>query len=79
MELPGEDQALAMGDRVRTLRGGMARLEFPWTAVAMGDESQVLIEKSRQLTLQLESGRHRERDCWRYRQRAILFSLNDRD
>jgi hypothetical protein len=52
-----EDQPLAIGDRVRTLRGGTARLEFPWTAVAVGDASEVLIEKSRLLTLQLESGR----------------------
>jgi hypothetical protein len=52
-----QDQPLAVGDRVRTLRGGTVRLEFPWTAVAVGDSSEVSIEKTRLLTLQLESGR----------------------
>ena len=52
-----EDQALFIGDRVRTLRGGTTRLEFPWTAIAMGDSSEVSIEDNRVLTLQLERGR----------------------
>ncbi len=52
-----EDQALAAGDRVRTHRGATAHLEFPWTAVAMGDASEVSLQKSRVLTLQLDSGR----------------------
>jgi hypothetical protein len=52
-----QDQPLAAGDHVRTLRGGTVRLEFPWTAVAVGDSSEVSIEKTRVLTLQLESGR----------------------
>jgi hypothetical protein len=52
-----EKQALAVGDRVRTLQGGTARLEFPWTAIAAGDGSEVAVEKGRVLTLRLESGR----------------------
>ncbi len=52
-----EDQALAIGDRVRTLQGGTTRLEFPWTAIAMSDGSEVSIENNRVLTLRLESGR----------------------
>ncbi len=52
-----EEQALSIGDRVRTQRGGTAHLEFPWTAVAMGDASEISLQKSRVLTLQLETGR----------------------
>jgi len=52
-----EKQALAIGDRVRTRQGGTARLEFPWTAIAVGDGSEVVLEKGRVLTLRLESGR----------------------
>ncbi|MBK5255013.1 MAG: hypothetical protein JJE39_03190 [Vicinamibacteria bacterium] len=52
-----EGDALSIGDRVRTLRGGTARLEFPWTAIAMGDESEISVQKNRVLTLQLEKGR----------------------
>jgi len=52
-----EDQALFVGDRVRTLKGGTARLEFPWTAVAVGDGSEVLLPNARVLTLQLARGR----------------------
>ena len=53
-----EGQSLAIGDRVRTLRGGTARLEFPWTAIAVGDNSEVVLENPNHvLTLRLESGR----------------------
>ncbi len=52
-----EDQPLLVGDRVRTLKGATARLEFPWTAVAVGDGSEISIPKARILTLQLERGR----------------------
>ena len=52
-----EKQALAIGDRVRTLTGGTARLEFPWTAIAMSDASEAVLEQGRVLTLRLESGR----------------------
>ena len=52
-----EDQPLSIGDRVRTSSGATARLEFPWTAIAVGDNSEVSLEKSRLLTLQLHSGR----------------------
>lgn len=52
-----EDQPLLVGDRVRTLKGATARLEFPWTAVAVGDGSEISIPKARVLTLQLERGR----------------------
>ena len=52
-----EDQPLLIGDRVRTLKGGTARLEFPWTAVAVGDGSEVSIPNARVLTLQLDRGR----------------------
>ena len=51
-----EKQALAIGDRVRTLTGGTARLEFPWTAIAMSDASEAVLEQGRVLTLRLESG-----------------------
>ncbi|MEO8361603.1 MAG: hypothetical protein ABI672_16330 [Vicinamibacteria bacterium] len=52
-----EDDPLSSGDRVRTLKGSTARLEFPWTAIAVGDDSEVSLEKARVLTLQLERGR----------------------
>lgn len=52
-----EDQPLSIGDRVRTLQGGTVRIEFPWTAIAMGDASEVSLPKAGVLTLQLESGR----------------------
>lgn len=52
-----EDQPLSIGDRVRTLQGATARLEFPWTVVAMSDNSEVSLQKNRLLTLQLDSGR----------------------
>lgn len=52
-----EGQPLAIGDRVRTSKGATARLEFPWTAIAVGDDSEVSLEKSRLLTLQLHGGR----------------------
>lgn len=52
-----EDDPLSIGDRVRTLRGGTARLEFPWTAIAMGDGSEIAVQQNRVLTLRLESGR----------------------
>lgn len=52
-----EKQALAIGDRVRTLTGGTARLEFPWTAIAMSDASEAVLEQGRVLTLRLENGR----------------------
>ena len=52
-----EDQPLSIGDRVRTLKGATAQLEFPWTAIALGDGSSVFLQKKRVLTLQLESGR----------------------
>lgn len=52
-----EKQALSIGDRVRTLPGGTARVEFPWTAIAAGDSSELVVEQGRVLTLRLESGR----------------------
>lgn len=52
-----EGEPLSAGDRVRTLAGGTARLEFPWTVVALGDGTEVSIVKNRVLTLQLDSGR----------------------
>jgi hypothetical protein len=52
-----EEQPLAIGDRVRTLQGGTARLEFPWTAVAVSDGSEVSVENNRVLTLRLDRGR----------------------
>ncbi|MBP6701883.1 MAG: hypothetical protein KA385_00135 [Vicinamibacteria bacterium] len=52
-----EDQPLSIGDHVRTLPGGTLRIEFPWTAIAMGDSSEVSLPKAGVLTLQLESGR----------------------
>ncbi len=52
-----EDSPILIGDRVRTLKGGTARLEFPWTAIAVGDGSEVSIPDARLLTLQLDRGR----------------------
>lgn len=52
-----EDQPLLIGDRVRTLKGGTARLEFPWTAISVGDGSEVTLRNARVLTLQLDRGR----------------------
>lgn len=52
-----ENMPLAIGDHVRTGSGGTVRLEFPWTAVAVGDGTEVSIDKSRVLTLHLMSGR----------------------
>ncbi|MBX7186760.1 MAG: hypothetical protein K1Y01_16585, partial [Vicinamibacteria bacterium] len=52
-----EGQPLLVGDRVRTLKGGTARLEFPWTAIAVGDNSEVTLPNARVLTLQLDHGR----------------------
>ncbi len=52
-----EEQPLLMGDRLRTLKGGTARLEFPWTAVAVGDGTEVSLQNNRVLTLQLDRGR----------------------
>ncbi len=52
-----EEQPLSMGDRIRTLEGTTVRLEFPWTVVAMSDNTEVSLPKSRLLTLQLEKGR----------------------
>lgn len=52
-----EGDPLLIGDRVRTLRGGSTRLDFPWTAIAMGDGSEVVIPGGRVLTLELERGR----------------------
>jgi hypothetical protein len=52
-----EEQPLLMGDRLRTLKGGTARLEFPWTAVAVGDGTEVALQNNRVLTLQLDRGR----------------------
>jgi hypothetical protein len=52
-----EDQPLLIGDRVRTLKGATARLEFPWTAVAVGDGSEISVPNARVLTLQLHRGR----------------------
>lgn len=52
-----EDQPLLIGDRVRTLKGGTARLEFPWTAIAVGDASEISLPNARVLTLLLDRGR----------------------
>lgn len=52
-----ENQTLAIGDRVRTQKGAAARLDFPWTAIALGDASEVALDDNRVLTLRLESGR----------------------
>lgn len=52
-----EDQTLSIGDRVRTRPGATARIEFPWTAIAMGDASEVSLPEAPVLTLQLEVGR----------------------
>ncbi len=52
-----ENEPLSMGDRVRTLPGGTARLEFPWTAIAVGDGTEVSLQKNRVLTLELLQGR----------------------
>jgi hypothetical protein len=52
-----EEEPLSIGDRLRTKRGGTARIEFPWTQVAIGDASEIAIEKAMFLTLRLESGR----------------------
>jgi hypothetical protein len=52
-----ENQPLLIGDRVRTLKGGTASLEFPWTAVSLGDGSEISLPGGRVLTLQLERGR----------------------
>jgi len=52
-----ENEPLFVGDRVRTLPGGTARLEFPWTAIAMGDGSEASLPNNRVLTLQLDRGR----------------------
>jgi hypothetical protein len=52
-----EGDPLSIGDRLRTLRGGTVRLDFPWTAIAMGDGSTISVERNRVLTLRLESGR----------------------
>jgi len=52
-----EGDPLLIGDRVRTLRGGTARLDFPWTAIVMGDGSEIAIQSDRVLTLRLEKGR----------------------
>ena len=52
-----EGDPLSIGDRVRTLPGSTARLEFPWTAIAMGDRSAITVEKNRVLTVRLDRGR----------------------
>ena len=52
-----ENQPLSMGDRVRTQPGGTARLEFPWTAIAVGDGSELSLQNNRVLTVELERGR----------------------
>lgn len=52
-----ENQSLSGGDRVRTLRGGTARLEFPWTDIAMSDGSEVSLQNNRVLTVRLDHGR----------------------
>ena len=52
-----EDQALSSGNRLRTLKGSTARLEFPWTAVAVSDSTEVSFPRNRLLTLQLDTGR----------------------
>lgn len=52
-----EEQPLAIGDRIRTAEGATARIEFPWTQVAMGDSTEIAIEKAVFLTLRLERGR----------------------
>ena len=52
-----EDQGLSSGDRLRTLKGSTARLEFPWTAVAVSDSTGVSFPRNRLLTLQLDAGR----------------------
>lgn len=52
-----EEEPLAIGDRLRTKQGGTARIEFPWTQVAIGDASEIAIEKAAFLTLRLETGR----------------------
>jgi len=52
-----ETQRLSIGDRVRTLKGGTASIDFPWTAVSMGDGSEISLPNGRVLTLQVERGR----------------------
>lgn len=52
-----EGDPLSIGDRVRTQPGGTARLEFPWTAIAMGDGSAIAVEQNRVLTVRLDRGR----------------------
>lgn len=52
-----EEQAFAVGDRIRTLAGSTARLELPWTAVSVSDNTLLQIEKTTVLTLRLAHGR----------------------
>jgi hypothetical protein len=48
---------LVTGDRVRTQPGAQARLDFPWTSIALGGASEFAIAASRVLSTLLESGR----------------------
>jgi hypothetical protein len=52
-----ERESLSVGDRVRTTLGATARLEFPWTAVSLGDNSEISLERSTVLTVRLDRGR----------------------
>jgi hypothetical protein len=52
-----ENQPLMIGDRLRTLKGGTASLDFPWTAISMGDGSEISLPNGRVLTLQVDRGR----------------------
>jgi hypothetical protein len=52
-----ENQPLLVGDRLRTLKGGTASLDFPWIAVSVGDSSEISVPGGRVLTLQVERGR----------------------
>lgn len=52
-----ENDRLVTGDRVRTAPGAQARLDFPWTSVALGGSSEFAIAASRVLSTLLENGR----------------------
>src|SRR5215470_7609773 len=55
---PAQDGSrLKTGDRLRTGRDAVARIEFPWTAVNVGPASTVWIPGSAVLSTVLEGGR----------------------
>ena len=52
-----EGMELRIGDRLRTGRGGSARIDFPWMSVALAGSSQLSVPSSLVLSTVLEEGR----------------------